>query len=361
MKTEDIKAGMKKKVKKPKPFNLLSTGSTLFNLICSGKAEGGFPEGGYIFLVGDSKSGKTWFSLTCMAEAMLSAQFKNHRFIYDNVERGAMMKLARYFGKGMANKLESPASDADGVPLCSAHIEEFYYNLDDALKDGRPFIYVLDSMDSLDSFADSDKFDEHKKAYEEGKDAKGSYGMNKAKINSTTIRTIPAKLAETGSILIIISQTRDNVDPRQPFQTKTRGGGRSLRFYATLEIWTSVAGQIKKTYRGKDRHIGSNIKLKVVKNRLTGKESEAVVPIFHSMGIDDIGSCIDFLLSEKVWNKKKASIVATGIGPELAMTKDKLIAHIEDNNLVEDLQDLVGDEWQKIEDAVAVKRKQKYE
>ncbi len=363
MDTQSVKDALRtKKAKLTKPIEFLSTGSTLLNLACSGKAEGGFPKGGYIFFVGDSMAGKTWFSLSCLAEAVLDKRFKDHRFIYDNVERGARMDLAKYFGKTMANKLEPPAYDKDGNPAYSLFVEEFYFNLDDALQDGRPFVFILDSMDSLDTFADDTKFDEWKKAFHDGKESKGSFGMSKAKINSTTIRTIPGRLEEAGSILIIISQTRDNVDPRNPFQTKTRGGGRALRFYAILEIWSSVVGKIKKTYKGKERQIGSNIKLQIRKNRLTGKETEVTVPIYYSMGIDDVGSCVDYLVSEKTWQKSKAGLLTiSGIGPEQTMKREKVIQYIEENDLIGDVQDLVGDEWQKIEDATAVKRKCRYD
>ena len=147
----ELKASLKKKTK-PKQYDLLSTGSTLLNLACSGKAHGGFPTGSYIFMVGDSMSGKTWLSLTCLAEAVLDNKFKDHRFIYDNVERGARMELSRFFGQKMVDRLEPPAVDDEGNEVFSTYVEEFYFYLDDAFKDGRPFIYVLDSMDGLDTF-----------------------------------------------------------------------------------------------------------------------------------------------------------------------------------------------------------------
>ena len=361
MDVESVKNDLKKK-RPSMPVELLSTGSTLLDLACSGKIEGGFPKGAYIFLVGDSMAGKTWFSLTCLAEAANSSKFDDYRFIYDNVERGARMDLERYFGTKMANRLEPPNVDEDGEPVYSSYIEEFYFNLDDAIDDGKPFIYILDSMDGLDTFADDEKFGDWKDAFRKGKETKGSFGMSKAKFNSTTLRSIAGKLGQNGSILIIISQTRDNVDPKNPFQTKTRAGGRSLRFYATLEIWLSVKGLIKKVWRGKDRQIGANIKLQVKKNRLTGKESEVIVPIYHSMGIDDIGSCIDVLVSEKEWSKTKSGMITmSSMGPEKTMKREKLIAYIEEEDLVSDLKDLMEELWDKIEQATAVKRKKRYE
>jgi len=365
MEVERLKQNLIRRKESEMSKGLLSTGSTMLNLACSGKPEGGYPVGGYVFLVGDSMSGKTWFSLTCLAEAVKDPRFKNYRFIYDNVERGARMNMVRYFGQKMVDRLEPPRMDKEGEPVYSQYVEEFYFNVDDALdvaeEEGRPCIYIEDSMDGLDSFADDDKFEEWKEAFHEGKEFKGTYGMSKAKANSTSLRRLIGRLERTGSILIIISQTRDDVNSKLPFATKTRAGGKALRFYADIEIWSSVTGAITKEYRGKKRTIGQNVKLQVKKSRLTGKQVEVVVPIYHSFGIDDIGSCIDFLVSEKEWTAKKGVITAS-IGPhEFSSRKEKLIREIEDKDLMEDVQELVGECWDEIIEATAISRKVKYE
>lgn len=259
------------KTKKPEPEKIarcLSSGSTLLNLACTNTAGGAFPEGKYIFFVGDSASGKTFLSMTCFAEAARHSHFKNFRFIYDNVEDGCLIDLPALFGEKVAEKIEPPGKDVEfEVPLFSSTIEEFYYHLDDALeqakREQRPFIYVLDSMDGLSSAAEEEKFLQHKEAFKKGKTAAGSYGDGKAKKNSEGLRKALKGLRETGSILIILSQTRDNLG--MGFETKTRSGGRALRFYATLEIWMSLCGKIKKNIRGKNRTIGVQAKIQIKK------------------------------------------------------------------------------------------------
>ena len=98
MKTKDIKKALltkrKKEVLTAKDF--LSTGSTLLNLACTGFPNRGFVKGRYYFIVGDSTSGKTWLSLTCLAEASINPNFKDYRFIYDNAEDGALMDITRF-------------------------------------------------------------------------------------------------------------------------------------------------------------------------------------------------------------------------------------------------------------------------
>jgi RecA/RadA recombinase len=354
---EELTAEPKRKApEKVTRRDLLSTGSTLLNLACSGNPFGGFLKGKYYYLVGDSTSGKTFLSMSCFAEASVNRQFKGHRFIYDNSEDGCLMDIPRLFGQAVADRIEAPRKDKEGGPVYSGTIEELYYHLDDAIADGRPFIYVLDSMDALDSDAARDKFDEWKKAHDEGKEAAGSYGDGKAKMNSQFLRTVTNRLRDTGSILVIVSQTRDDIGPG--YATKTRSGGRALKFYATVEVWSSLAGAIKKTVRKIEREIGVHVKLQVRKNRITGKRPTVQTDIFPSYGIDDIGTCIDYLIKEGWWTRTKNSIVASEFG--LTGTREKIIKHVETEGKHRELQAIVGACWKEIEDACDLKRPSRY-
>jgi len=355
--------------------NLLSTGSTLLNLACSDNPFGGFLKGKYYFLVGDSASGKTFLSMTCFAEASINKMFKDYRLIYDNVEDGCLMDLEGLFGKSVAKRIEFPGGkDKEGVPIFSSTIEEFYFNLDDAVKVGKPFIYVLDSMDGLSSDYEGKKFKDRKKAYlkkqrrrgeqpdkkeDDGKKeaaVTGSYGDGKAKKNSENIRIAVNDLRKTGSILLVLAQTRDNFD--FGWEKKTRAGGHALRFYATVEIWSSVVGQITKVVNDQKRSIGVDVKLKIKKNRITGKTPTVETAIYPSYGIDDVGTCVDYLIEEKHWAKEKQSIVAHEF--DITATRDKLIKLIEERELENDLRMIVGKVWREIEDASKPQRKSRY-
>lgn len=336
----------------------LSTGCTLLNLALSDTPFGGYKRGHYYLLVGDSDSGKTFFSMTCFAEAMRNPAFKDYRRIYDNVEDGMQMDTVKLFGAGAAELIESPGVDDEGLPVNSKTVQEFYYHLDDAAKGDRPFIYVLDSMDSLEAKEDQEKFEKQKKAHRRDKEVAGSYGMQKAKANSIGLRRAKALLRDTNSILIIISQTRANVDPFSR-QNKTRSGGKSLRFYSICEFWTSIGGQITKDVRKKKRKIGTKIVIELKKNHITGKLHKIWTSIYPTYGVDDIGSNIDFLVAEKWWKKRKNTILAVEL--ELEATKEKLIRAIEeDRRKVRKLQRIVGKCWTEIEDAKALDRRGRY-
>ncbi len=357
MTIKDVKAALAKQ-RKPsviKRTDYLSTGCTLANLALTGKVFGGISKGKYLFCVGDSASGKTFLVLQLLAEAANNPEFVDHQLIYDNVEDGALMDLNEYFGSKLANRIQSPKT-IKGVGESSVTIEDFYNNLDDAMAKG-PVVYILDSMDALDSDVELKKRKKTRRAKESGEKSAGSYGMDKSKYNSTHLRGAVSNLKRNGSILIIISQTRDNVDPFS-FEKKTRAGGKALRFYAHAEMWMALKGKIRKTIKGKQRSVGVRTEIKIKKNRYTGRDRSVEIPIYYSHGFDDTGSCVEYLISEGHWKAKDGSVNAPEFDFEGKV--ERLIRKIENEELMQDLQDLVLTVWNEIEAATAVPRKKKY-
>lgn len=343
----------------------LSSGSTLLNLAATNNPDYCFVAGKYHFMVGDSSSGKTALSLTSLAEASINPAFDNYRLIYDDVEGGNLFAIEKLFGKKLVDRLEPPAKDKDG-PVYSSTTEEFYYNVDNAIKEGIPFIYILDSETGLSSDAEKEKFEETKQAHYKGKTTTGSYGDGKAKKNSSNLRRLMAPLRDSESILIVLSQTRSNISPMS-FDTKTRSGGHALRFYASLEMWSSKKGKIKKTIKGKDRQLGIMSKVDIKKNRFTGREPTIEIPIYYSFGIDDVGSCIQYLIDEGVWVKKGAKVSAPVFGfdfkeGEAPFTFEKLAQYIdEDDDRITQLKEVVAETWRDIDKRCQLNRKSRYE
>jgi len=335
------------------PDLFVPTGSTLLNLCLSDTADGGYALGTMVNLIGDSSSGKTFLALSCFAEAARDPRFKNYRFIFDDVEAANAFDIDYLFGPKVAARLEAPKADTENP--ASDTVQEFNDNVFRAVEDGRPFIYILDSLDALTTEDEIDKSEEQRKARETGKEVKGSYGMSKAKGMSELFRQLIRAIKRSNGLLIVVSQTRDNVDPMS-YSKKTRSGGKALKFYATHELWVAVGT----THKKRDRIIGVNGEVKVSKNKITGKRRECTLPIFYDYGIDDISACIDWLVEEGFWKKTKLTINATeDIG--IDGTKEKLIRYIEENTLQEKLRGIVGDAWHEIERDLKLNRKPKYE
>lgn len=341
-----------------KKENFLSSGSVLINLSLTGRTYGAYVKGKYFLIAGDSTAGKTWLGLSALAEAARNRHFDDYDLIYDPAEDGNLIDIDTHFGEKTADRITTPTLDENGEPQASYFIEDFYFSLFARLKNPKPFVWVLDSMDGLTTKEEVKKVAKDMAKHAKGKDLGGSYGDGKAKINSQNLRRAVALIKAHGSILIIIAQLKDNMDP-MGFEPKSRSGGKALRYYATAEFWLSLAGAFKKNVRGKNRHTGNRVLCRVKKNRITGQTHQVKTAIYPSYGLDDIGSSIDYLLEEKWWTKKKGVLNTRGVFGKLS--KDKIIRAVEsDEKGMKKLRMEVLACWKSIEGALKLRRKPRY-
>lgn len=347
------------------PLDIVPTGSATFNLECSGRVEGAFSIGKMVNLIGDSHAGKTLFALTILAECARDDRFVNYRFIYDDVETANEFDLPYLFGESVADRIEEPGENIDENGLKrSETIEDFNDNLARVFKDERPAIYILDSFDALTSEAAIEKDEDNRKKREKGNQITGSYGDGKAKKASEMFSQRIKQLAKHKSVLIIISQTRDNIGFGAMFNPKTRSGGRALKFYAFHEVWLACG---KKTKEGK-RVVRTDVQAKITKNKLTGRHGEAYFPILFDYGVDNISSCMDFLTDEGNWSGTKRNLNSQGFIPKKLDSKKKevyrsyneTIEYIEKNDLEDDLFALCQETYDRVIDGLRPNRKRKY-
>lgn len=337
---------------------MLGSGSTMLDLAVSNKVGCCYPKGAAVLFVGDSRAGKSLAALTAFAEAAHNPAFDDYLLIHNNSENGSHFPMESFFGKKTGDRVIAPKYDKDGTPIYSNTIEEFYFSVDDQVKTGKPFVYIMDSYDVLSSEAECEKFDSNKKEYEKGKEMAGSYGDGKAKAHSANMRRLMGPLKQSGSILIGISQTRDNLGFMA--HGKIRSGGHALTYYNSVEIWYELDKPITKTVNGIARPIGNKIKAKIKKNRVTGACNTVYLSVLTQLGIDDMADCINYLVEvEKHWKKSGQTIVA----PEFDFegSQEKLIQTIEDQDRVQELQLLCEKVWNDILDRTKVQRKKRYE
>lgn len=332
--------------------NSFSSGITRMNLVATGQPGLHYIKGLFYLNCGESSAGKTVLMMMAFAEAARNKNFNSYRLIFDNPEGGQLMDVEHWYGKKLADRLEAPTSS--GSP--SGTYEEFQANFWAAKKEGTPFIYGLDSMDALTSEQEEETIEKTVTAIQNGKETPGSFGDGKAKKNSSFLRNVCSYLQKSGSILLINSQVRDRLTG---MGGKSRSGGNALRFYNRMEWWGTPTQMLRKTIKGRERIVGNGTKWTVKKNHITGLRDELELDYYLDYGFDDIGDCIDFLTSEKVWSLTKNTIDATDF--EFAGTRQKLITHIEENNLYPLLQAKVGEVWRDIREACSMKRKPRYE
>lgn len=342
------------------PRNLYPTGSTLLNLACSDRARGGFDLGTIVTMPGSSSSGKTMLAVTALADGINDARFSDYAFIYDDAEAALNFDLPYLFGEKVADRIEEPPNgNSDTIQAFSANILNIVRNK------GKSCIYVLDSLDSLSSDEELEK--EMRKALamakseEAAKKIAGSYGTEKAKILGQTLRMINQELERTKSLLIIIQQIRQKLNAVAFSSPWTTSGGEAPFFYSSHQIWLNKTGTIK----SKDRKIGTSVKVEVKKNKLTGKLRDCKFDIFYDYGVDNVGSMVDWMVSEGVWKKSGQNIIAEGLGvegtrPTTTGATGTLIEKIEEQGLEPALIKLVAEAWNDIEESLRLDRKPRY-
>lgn len=352
---KNIQASVRKaSADQPKTSALyVPTGSTLLNLALSDHWNGGYGLGKMYNVIGDSSAGKTVLALSCFAEAANRKRFDEYDLIYDDAEFACEFNIPRLFGQRTADRIIAPRYDENNQAIYSRTVQAFHANIVKRTKKGKPFIYVLDSFDALDSLEGLERAEAMAKAVEAGTEVKGSYKTEKARILGELLRQMVGMIERTESLLLIISQTRDNLNPMS-YEKKIRSGGKALRFYATGEYWMAVMKKLK----ANDRQIGVMASAAVRKNKLTGKLRDVEFPIYYDLGVDDVDSCIDFLLKEGWWKQDGLKIKAEGLG--VTAVQRKLIEHIEAGGLESKLRQITGECWQAAEDKVLLHRKPRW-
>ena len=310
-----------------------SSGSTLLNLALSDNPHHGFFPGKLVNIIGDSSAGKSFLLWTIFAEIAHDKRFDDYDIIYDEPEVSFEFDIPKLFGGKTEKRVRTD--------IRSETIEDFHDNVIKEVSKGKPIIYGLDSFDSLTSEAELKR---------EVRD--GTYGMEKPKLAGIILRKICGKIADTGSAVFIISQTRDNIGVTFGSK-KTRSGGKALKFYSTHEMWLAVAGHIKP----KGREVGVDVIAKLSKNKITGKLRTVGFPLIFDYGVDNLISMIDWLIEEKYWKKEGRKIICDFAEP---MSMDNLINHIQENNLTDGLISVVKTAWDDIEKSVATTRPPRY-
>lgn len=342
---------------------LIPSGSTMLNLACSDNPFGAFALGRIVTLPGGSASGKTMLMLTMLAECANDKRFDDYNLIYDDAEETCDGFDIKYlFGNKLIGRIISPRYDLNTNPLHSETIQDFKVNILNRIKEGESFIYILDSLDSLSSNEELER--EYKQALIKAKnpdavkELKGSFKTEKAKAIGETLRMINNQLKYTNSALFIVQQERANIGVTFG-PTKTTSGGMAPFFYSSHQVWLNSKKPIVKEVKKQKREIGHSIVAKVKKNKITGKLRNVEFDISYDYGLDDLSSCIDFLISTGHWKKTDQRINAHDI--DLSENKSNLIEKIESKKLQNEVQVIANITWLEIEESLKSDRERRFE
>lgn len=320
----------------------IRTGSTLLDLVVGGGLGMGYPIGKIINIVGDKSSGKTF-----LATDLIAANFHHYgkklKFNYDDGEHGFTFDTKNLYGFEMLNK----------DTLRSAQIENLDTNTGlflKKLKEDEIGIYVLDSLDGLSNEDTEERAKKRLKAAEKGeKFDDGTYGMGSAKfLSQEYFRTKAGAIDESNSLLIMISQVRENIGAGKFGKKHVRAGGKALDFYAHTCLWLYTVKKIIK----QDKVVGVIIKCKTEKSKTPRPFRECEISVYFDYGIDNIGSNVDYLFDLRTKDERKLKASAEEIcwnGHLVTLPNIKKFLRQKDTKLYEEARNTKKKETGKIE------------
>ena len=223
---------------------------------------GGLPKGRIIEIFGPESSGKTTLALSVIAQA----QKKGGTCAFIDAEHALDPSYAKKIGVDIDNLLISQP-DAGEQALEIA---------DTLVRSGAIDVLVVDSVAALVP-----------KAELEGEMGDSHMGLQ-ARLMSQALRKLTSTVSRSNTLIIFINQIRMKIGVMFG-NPETTTGGNALKFYASVRIDIRRTGSIK----DKEDVIGSQTRVKIVKNKVAPPFKVVDFDIMYGEGISKTGELID--------------------------------------------------------------------
>ena len=236
---------------------------------------GGLPKGRIVEIYGPESSGKTTLALHVVA----NAQKKGGVSAYIDAEHALDPVYARKLGVDIDNLLCSqPDTGEQALEICDA-----------LARSGAVDVIVVDSVAALTP-----------KAEIEGEIGDSHMGLA-ARMMSQAMRKLAGNLKQSNTLLIFINQIRMKIGVMFG-NPETTTGGNALKFYASVRLDIRRIGAVKEG----DNVVGSETRVKVVKNKIAAPFKQAEFQILYGEGINFYGELVDLGVKEKLIEKAGA-------------------------------------------------------
>jgi recombination protein RecA len=258
------------------PVEVIPTGSVALDVALGC---GGLPRGRIVEIYGPESSGKTTLTLHAIAEA----------------QRGggvcAFIDAEHALDTDYARRLEIA---------------------DTLVRTGAIDLIVVDSVAALTPRAEI-----------EGEMGESHMGLQ-ARLMSQALRKLTAVISRTKTTVVFINQLRQKIGIVYG-NPETTTGGNALKFYCSVRLDIRRKKAIK---RGDDT-IGSEVKVKVVKNKCAPPFREAEFEILYGTGVNKGAETVD--VAEKLGLMEKSGTWYSYEGAKIGQGRDKVIAHLDEH------------------------------
>lgn len=264
---------------------------------------GGLPKGRIVEIYGPESSGKTTLTLQVVAQC----QKNGGTAAFIDAEHALDPVYAEKLGVNVKELLISqPDTGEQALEIA-----------DMLVRSGAVDLVIVDSVAALTPKAeiDGDMGDHH-------------MGLQ-ARLMSQALRKITGNIKRSNSMVIFINQIRMKIGVMFG-NPETTTGGNALKFYASVRLDIRRTGAVK---RGEEV-IGSETRVKVVKNKVSPPFRQAEFEIIYGEGISRHGEIIDLASANEIIAKSGAWYSYNGT--RIGQGKDNVKAFLKENPKISD-------------------------
>lgn len=262
---------------------------------------GGLPKGRIIEIYGPESSGKTTLTLQVIAEA----QRAGGTCAFIDAEHALDPIYASKLGVNVEDLIISQPDTG----------EQALEVTDMLVRSGAVDVLVIDSVAALTPRAEI-----------EGEMGDHHVGLQ-ARLMSQALRKITGNIKNANCLVIFINQIRMKIGVMFG-NPETTTGGNALKFYASVRLDIRRIGAVKEG----EEVIGSETRVKVVKNKVAPPFKQAEFQILYGTGINRMGEIVDY--GVKLGLIDKAGAWYSYQGNKIGQGKNNVMKFLQENPLI---------------------------
>jgi len=268
---------------------------------------GGLPRGRIVEIYGPESSGKTTLTLQVIAEA----QRLGGTCAFIDAEHALDPIYAEKLGVNVEDLIISQPDTG----------EQALEVTDMLVRSGAVDVLVVDSVAALTPRAEI-----------EGEMGDHHVGLQ-ARLMSQALRKITGNIKNANCLVIFINQIRMKIGVMFG-NPETTTGGNALKFYSSVRLDIRRIGAVKDG----DEIIGSETRVKVVKNKVAPPFKQTEFQILYGTGINRLGEVIDY--GVKLGMVEKAGAWYSYNGDKIGQGKNNVVKFLQENTEI--AQELEG-------------------